>query len=178
MSFAISSVKDRILYRATSLKYYSTGLASIGARKSAGRFNRHGQSAMYLSFEPETALKEYWNGTIRPVVTIPVNFSSERLVDLRGGVSGMDSHWIDWVCAWKDARELFDNGDKTADCSSWKCFDDVIKRNMNGIIYPSQQNSTGTNLVLFPEHAILNTWIYTPVDPGSEIADANPVDLS
>lgn len=165
------------MYRATSLQYYSTALATIGARKVAGRFNRYGQSALYLSFEPETALAEYWNGNTRPAVTIPIKFSSDRLVDLRAGTSGMDAHWQDWQCAWKDARELFDNGDTTADCPSWRCFDDAIKRKLNGIVYPSQKHAKGTNLVLFPEHATLKTWSYTPVDPGNEIAAANPMNL-
>jgi RES domain-containing protein len=44
-----------VLHRASSLQYHKKAISPAGARFAAGRFNRKGVSALYVSTEPETA---------------------------------------------------------------------------------------------------------------------------
>lgn len=173
---SIATLSGEIVFRAASLKYYSTTHSTIGARTRGGRFNRPGNSALYLALDADTALAEYWQtDPPAPLVLIPNELSASNLLDIRGGApASFGAHWTSWTDDWKLAREQIDNGNTTANCASWQCGDDAIVRKFGGIIYPSTKRANGANVVLFTDNIVAGTMTLRVLDPSGEIAAANP----
>lgn len=164
------------LFRATSLQFYRTNPVGVGARLQAGRFNRHGTSALYLSFEMETALKEYFGAEPpTPAVLLPFELNAKNLIEIVPKLGNWPKCWQDWTCDWKAARDLVVAGLADAPCSSWDCAADAIDRKCSGIIYPSIDNPGGKNLVLFMDDATAGAIDCKVNDPYGEIINANPV---
>lgn len=167
-----------VAYRATSLKYCKWGLSPAGSRQRAGRFNRHDRSAIYLSLEPETALAEYFGSDPhRPAVVLPVQLEVTDVIDITGRLGRWPAKWRRWQDDWTAARDAIEAG-LDSDCASWQCGDEVIERNCKGIIFPSMVKSGGTNIVVFPEHAVGGVECCKIQDPAGEIRAAHPVKMS
>jgi RES domain-containing protein len=142
---------------------------------ASGRFNAHGVSAVYLAFDYDTALAEYYGSDpARPVVLLPVIVAAKDVIEITPNLGNWPLVWRDWDCDWKLARDQVAAGVPHVTCSSWECGADALRRECSGIIFPSQRPQGGKNLVIFTEDTALGKVQMTVQDPHEEIIKANP----
>jgi RES domain-containing protein len=172
----IVDLPTTVLYRITSLEYYNKGLSPAGARIESGRFNRHGLSALYLSFDHNTGLAEYYRSDPpTPAVVIPIKVKAKDLIEIGPKLGNWPKIWQDWHCDWELARDRIAAGATNVVCNSWDCGQDTLDRNCAGIIFPSMRFPQGRNIVLFTEDAAPGRISTLRVmDPKGEILKANP----
>lgn len=139
-------------YRVIAPRYAGTPLSGQGAARQGGRFNRPGQEALYLSLDEATALAEYrQDNSWLPPGTICTFFADRlRVVDLRGGFEPdfWNPLWADFHVDWR--AELFARG---VEPPTWYMADDVVAAGLDGIMFPSQANRGGINLVIYRSSA-------------------------
>jgi len=163
-----------IVYRAVSLQYLRWVQSAKGSRLVAGRFNPKDISANYFGLEPETAFLEYQQGNPEPLPVAIVGFKVDikAVVDLRGPAT-LPSPFNSWRDDWKDAALGL-----SSTCPSWECCREVLALNGSGILFPSQANPSGSNLVVYPEDSTAGAAHVAVIDPDkliSKYADVTPV---
>jgi len=136
------------LYRAHTPRWASRPASGAGAAIRGGRFNREGVEALYLSLEELTALREYQQTSpfLPPCTLCSYTATLENLVDLRQLHHGdpWDDLWHDWRENWRHLKfELH------IEPPSWVLSDLVRSKGYMGILFPSQTNEGGTNIVVF-----------------------------
>ncbi len=145
-------------------------LSGAGAAKAGGRFNRKGLSALYLSLDEVTALREYQQDEpIMPPGTIAAyHVTLDQVADLRGGYDPDLWHplWEDWNCNWRNLQLLHG-----ITPPSWEVGDLVIAADIPAILFPSTRHVGGTNLVIFTDLLDGNSQrIVTVHDPLGRLA--------
>lgn len=133
-------------WRILSPRWSSDPLSGAGAARHGGRWNRSGQSALYLSREVETAFAEYQQeiGT-RPGTFVAYDVAGARVYDLTdAGVREKLDVPIDALFApWKQIAFV-----KNGAPASW-AHADLLSRHADGLLVPSAMREGGTNLVLW-----------------------------
>ena len=136
------------LFRMLSPKWAFQPLSGAGAAKQGGRFNRPGQSALYLSFSPQTAIAEYQQflDILPPGTLVAYKVQLASVVDFRGDyrAGAWAPNWQDWNCNW---RELAFR--RRADPPSWKLCDEIKDGPGQGLAFPSSADPGGFNLVVY-----------------------------
>jgi RES domain-containing protein len=128
-------------------KWSHTPLSGAGAGQHAGRANRIGVDALYLSLDLETASQEYKQTSVLlpPGLVVHYEVDVDQVVDFREGhdPSRWDPMWQDFFCDW---RALYFN--QRIQPPSWTIGDEVIASRAKGILFKSV-HTQGTNLVLY-----------------------------
>lgn len=124
--------------------------SGAGAAQHGGRVNRPGVSALYLSLDVETAVKEYQQVStlVPPGTLVSYLVTVAPVADFRSGFDALawGPIWEDFYCDW---RELWFN--QRIEPPSWVIGDEAIAAGAKGILFPSRLAVGGTNLVLFPD---------------------------
>lgn len=135
-------------WRMLRVRWQRTPLDS-GSHLFGGRFNRQGQTALYLSADHATAIAEFHQIEPRPGTLIGYDIVAAAIADLTDprhiADHGIDpgtlsSPWADLV-----SRRLVP--------PSWPIVDRLIAGGAQGALYPSMQRRGGINLVLWHWHA-------------------------
>ncbi|WP_420224124.1 RES family NAD+ phosphorylase [Pigmentiphaga litoralis] len=136
------------LFRAHTPRWASRPRSGAGAAVRGGRFNREGVAALYLSLEELTALREYQQTSpfLPPCTMCSYSVSLHRLVDLRQFKAGepWDELWQDWREDWRHLKF-----DLHIEPPTWVLADMVMASGHSGIVFPSQVNAGGTNVVVY-----------------------------
>ncbi|MDR1854888.1 MAG: RES family NAD+ phosphorylase [Azoarcus sp.] len=144
----LGSDGNNVFYRVISPAYAGTPLSGMGAARQGGRFNRPGQEALYLSTDEATALAEYKqdNPWLPPGTICTFFIDGVRVADLSAGYtsSRWQPLWADFAVDWR--ADWFG---KSIEPPTWEMADDVLAAGLDGILYPSQANPGGTNLVIY-----------------------------
>lgn len=139
---------DEAFYRVIVPAYAGTPLSGMGAARQGGRFNRPDQEALYLALDESTALAEYKqdNPWLRPGTICTFFVNGLRVADLSAGFDPdrWPPLWADYTVDWR--AEWFD---KSVEPPTWYMADDVVAAGLDGILFPSQAKSGGTNLVIY-----------------------------
>jgi RES domain-containing protein len=134
-------------------------LSGIGAKKAGGRWNpREAFLAVYMSREPETALREA-NEHYRhyklplsqatPRVVVAVELKLEKVLDLTdaGVVTGLPVRLEDLLA--EDWREIMTTGAESASQALGRA---AFEAGLQGLLIPSKPDPTGQNLIVFREN--------------------------
>ena len=136
------------LFRAHTPQWASQPTSGAGAAAKGGRFNREGIEALYLSLDEVTALREYQQTSpfLPPCTMCSYTVALRNLVDLRQLHRGepWDELWQDWREDWRHLKF-----DLHIEPPTWVLGDMVLARGHTGILFPSQANDNGTNVVVF-----------------------------
>lgn len=139
-----------ILYRALTPRWAGRPASGAGAAIKGGRFNREGIEALYLSLEEMTALREYQQTSpfLPPCTLCSYTAALQDLVDLRQLHRGepWDDLWHDWREDWRHLKF-----ERHIEPPSWVLSDLVRRKGYTGILFPSQTNDGGTNVVVFSD---------------------------
>lgn len=139
---------DTTLFRAHTPQWANRPNSGAGAAAKGGRFNREGIEALYLSLDELTALREYQQTSpFLPPCTM-CSYTAELcdLVDLRQLRHGepWDELWHDWREDWRQLKfELH------IEPPTWVLADLVRAEGHTGILFPTQENDGGTNVVVY-----------------------------
>jgi len=135
------------LFRAHAPQWASLPMSGAGAAARGGRFNREGVEALYLSLEELTALREYQQTSpfLPPCTMCSYTVTLRRLVDLRRLHPGppWDDLWHDWREDWRHLQF-----ERHIEPPSWVLADMVLAQGHAGILFPSQAQPGGTNVVV------------------------------
>ena len=156
---------DGVVYRSSTPKYatHADLFTGAGSVLSGGRWNPKGVAAVYFSLSPETALAEtlFRNRTsgvpiqnLMPRVFVAVNVELLKVLDLRDGkvrqrlrVSVAKLLSIDWRAEVYAGRPpMTQRLGRAAHTTSWE-----------GLIVPSAADSSGHNLVIFPDRLVASS---------------------
>ncbi|MGI9303403.1 MAG: RES family NAD+ phosphorylase [Gammaproteobacteria bacterium] len=128
--------------------------SGAGATRHGGRAKRPGIPALYLSLEPETAVREYQASSLLPPGTL-VSYlvRVEPVVDFTGGYApgSWSPLWEDFACDW---RELWFN--HAVEPPSWVLADEVLAAGAKGIMFASTVARGGSNVVLYTDLLTVN----------------------
>lgn len=146
----LTDLIKQVVYRMHVPKHAAYPTSGAGAGSHGGRANRPGVQALYLSLDVATAVKEYQQlSSLMPPGTL-VNYEAtvDRIVDFRSGyqASHWEPLWEDFHCKWRD---LWFN--HHIEPPSWIVGDLVIKAGGKGILFQSEANPGGINLVLYTD---------------------------
>lgn len=137
------------LARALDPRWSWLPTSGAGAAKSGGRYNRPGLEAVYLSFDPATALAEYQQTALfLPPATVASFRAVARVVDLtrfNPDDENWDGLWSLWDTDWRDL--LFN---QHIEPPTWLLGEMTMAAGHHGILFPSVVHPGGNNLVLFP----------------------------
>lgn len=154
---------DAAFYRVITPEYAGKPRSGMGAARRGGRFNRPGQEALYLSSDEATALAEYKqdNPWLPPGTICTFFLNALRVADFGAGFDPKcwPPLWADFDVDWR--AEWFD---KSNEPPTWYMADDVVAGGLDGILFPSQANPGGTNLVIYrsSERAEAHLRVYDP----------------
>ena len=140
---------ETVAYRVHVPKWSHAPTSGAGAAEHGGRLNRPGVPALYLALDEATALAEYkqLSPLLPPGLLVSYEVQVRNVVDFSGGHSGdWDELWQELHCDW---RRLWFN--ERVEPPSWLLGDMTLEARGTGILFPSQINPSGTNLVLFTE---------------------------
>ncbi len=144
---------DTILFRAHTPQWASRPISGAGAAAKGGRFNREGVEALYLSLDALTALREYQQTSsfLPPCTMCSYTATLVNLVDLRQLAHGepWDELWHDWREDWRHLKF-----DLHIEPPTWVLADLVRARGCTGVLFPSQANDRGTNVVVYVDRLI------------------------
>ena len=94
-----------VLYRMHAPRWASQPKSGAGAASQGGRANRPGTPALYLSFERETAIREYQqlSPLMPPGTLVAYNVRVNPVVDFRAEYDDArwDPLWTDFTCDWR-----------------------------------------------------------------------------
>ena len=137
------------LARALDPRWSWRPTSGAGAARSGGRYNRLGLEAVYLSFDPATALAEYQQtAPFLPPATVASFRAIARVIDLIR-FSPDDERWDGLWSLWDtDRRELLFQ--EHIEPPTWLLGDMTISAGHHGILFPSLVHQGGRNVVLFP----------------------------
>jgi RES domain-containing protein len=155
------------LFRAHTPQWASRPRSGAGAAARGGRFNREGVAALYLSLEELTALREYQQTSpfLPPCTMCSYSVSLHRLVDLRQLEAGepWDELWHDWREDWRHLKF-----DLHIEPPTWVLADMVLASGYTGIVFPSQVNAGGTNVVVYIDRLADNEYVVVN-DPDNRL---------
>lgn len=159
---------DRVAaYRMHTPKWASEPTSGAGAANYGGRANRPGVPALYLALDAATAIKEYQqlSRLMPPGTLVNYEISVDQVVDFQFGFSAPQWPllWEEFTCDW---RSLW--FDKHIEPPSWVIGDTVIAAGGKGIMFGSEANPGGINLVLFTD-ALTSTDSLAVFDPNSSL---------
>ena len=139
---------EAVYHRYLTPRWSHDPLSGAGAALHGGRFNRPGVPALYLSFEPETALAEYRQGSsiVQPATLAAYIADLAMVADLSAGhdPAHWPADWANWNSDWRWIARV-----ETGIPPSWLLGDAVIRAGCAGLLFPSTQLGNGTNLVVF-----------------------------
>jgi RES domain-containing protein len=136
------------LFRAHTPQWASRPMSGVGAAVKGGRFNREGIEALYLSLDEVTALREYQQTSpfLPPCTMCSYTATLRRLVDLRQLRHGApwDDLWHDWREDWRHLKF-----EQHIEPPTWVLGDMTRTQGHTGIVFPSQTNEGGINVVVY-----------------------------
>src|SRR5581483_865884 len=154
---------DMEAYRVAGPRHtISTDIVSgMGAFLAGGRWNPVGQmKVVYLSHEPETAMKEALEhfryhalpiSTALPKVIVAVHVKIERSLDLTDSAIGADFPIPISELLAEDWRAMMAKDvEPASQAVGWAAF----AAGFQGLKVPSKPDPTGMNLVIFPERLV------------------------
>ncbi|MBZ5876655.1 RES family NAD+ phosphorylase [Chromohalobacter israelensis] len=136
-------------YRVHVPRWAFAPTSGAGAGEHGGRLNRPGVPALYLALEEATALAEYkqLSSLMPPGLIVSYEVRIRHVVDFsRGYNEDWDEIWQELHCDW---HRLWFNDH--IEPPSWLLGDIALAAGSSGILFPSQANPAGTNLVIYPE---------------------------
>jgi RES domain-containing protein len=136
-------------FRMHSPRWAYMPTSGSGAAKQGGRANRKDLPALYLAADTTTAIGEYQQtaSILPPGLMVSYEVSLARVVDFSAGFDkGWDALWQEFYCDWRALR--FDQG---IEPPSWTLGDWVLNAGCAGLLFPSQANPGGINLVIYTE---------------------------
>jgi RES domain-containing protein len=135
-------------YRMHTPRWATAPTSGAGAAAYGGRANRPGLAALYLSLEPDTAVREYQqlSPLMPPGTLVSYTVSLAPVVDFRAGYGAArwSALWEEFQCDW---RELWFN--QRIEPPSWVLADEAMAGGTKGILFASTLAADGTNLVVF-----------------------------
>ncbi len=144
----LTDLKNQVVYRMHVPQYAVNPTSGEGAAIHGGRANRPGVQALYLALDASTAIAEYkqLSSLMKPGMLVNYEVTADRIVDFRQGYrsSHWDLMWEDFHCKW---RELWFN--QHIEPPSWIIGDAVLAAGGKGILFQSEANPGGANLVLY-----------------------------
>lgn len=152
-------------YRMRGPRWASAPLSGAGAAAHGGRANRPGIAALYLAFEPETAIDEFRHvsSLLRPGTLVSYRLRIDPVLDFRSGyvASKWPPLWAEFFCDW---RKLWFNDH--IEPPGWVLGDDALSAGAKGIIFASQARKGGTNLVVYTDAVATSdsVEVYDPYD--------------
>jgi RES domain-containing protein len=154
-------------YRMHTPRWATAPTSGAGAATHGVRVNRVGVPALYLSLEPETAIREYQqlSRLMPPGTLVSYTLHLAPVVDFRGGyVAGRwSSLWEEFHCDW---RELWFN--QGVEPPSWVLGDESRAAGAKGVLFPSKLATGGANLVVFTEQLAAND-VLQVYDPAQSL---------
>jgi RES domain-containing protein len=128
-----------------------TPLSGEGARKSGGRFNRKGETTLYLSLDIITAVNECTQGLgrrLQPLTMCEYDIDCEPIADLRTDTmrAALGVSFDDLNCPWLSQMLA------SKDVPSWRVAEAMINKGFGGMLVPSFAPGAGSsnhNLVLW-----------------------------
>ena len=139
----LTELTELTAYRMLLPRWASTPLSGEGAAIHGGRANRPSVSALYLSLEFETAVKEYQqlSPLLPPGTLVAYRISVAPVVDFTDGYTVerwsplWESFLGDWRSQWFDQR---------IEPPSWVVGDEAIEQGAKGILFQSIVVPRGT----------------------------------
>ncbi len=135
-------------YRMHTPRWATAPTSGAGAGTHGGRANRPGTQALYLSLEPETAIREYQqlSSLMPPGTLVSYTVRAAPIVDFRAGyhAARWAEIWEEFHCDW---RELWFN--QRVEPPSWVLADQAIASGAKGIVFASRFAPSGHNLVIY-----------------------------
>lgn len=132
-------------WRMLSPRWAFDPLSGAGAARAGGRWNAHGQVALYLSDNHATAIAEYQQDLPRPGTLTAYDVEAQHILDLADPTVcqavGVDERFLRQP--WKHIRDVM-----RQQPSCWDFAAAVAMRGWHGLRVPSVQ-APGTNLVLW-----------------------------
>lgn len=160
MNFPVVSIDARF-WRMLPIAWQRQPLSGDGAEKIGGRWNRPGQSALYLPADHATAIVEFHQHLVQLGTLAPYDVHSPAIVDL------MQSGVADTVlfAEWRRIVAI-----EKAIPPSWKIVDAAVAGGTHGVLVPSAQRGGGVNLVLWRWSANLDDGAHVrPIDPAGDL---------
>ncbi|MDP1690530.1 MAG: RES family NAD+ phosphorylase [Burkholderiaceae bacterium] len=121
--------------------------SGAGAAAHRGRANRPGTPALYLTLEPETAVREYQqlSPLMPPGTLVSYTVRLAPVVDFRAAYdpTRWSDLWEEFHCDW---RELWFS--QRVEPPSWVLADEALASGAKGILFGSWIAPGGTNLVV------------------------------
>jgi RES domain-containing protein len=154
-------------YRMHHPKWAITPTSGAGAATHGGRANRLGVSALYLSFELETVVREYQQVSplMPPGTLVSYTIHAAPVVDFRAGY--IPRYWSSlWEEFDSDWREIWFN--QRVEPPSWVLADEAIEAGAKGILFRSLAIPDGHNLVLYTD-LLTNTDSVSVYDPAGAL---------
>lgn len=134
-------------YRMHSPKWAFKPTSGAGSAKHGGRFNRPGVEGLYLAAETQTAIEEYrqLSSQLPPGLLVSYEVNLTQVADFSKGFdpNQWPPLWEDFSCDW---RALALN---KIEPPTWVMGDSVLAAGWKGILFPSDKNKGGTNLLVF-----------------------------
>jgi RES domain-containing protein len=143
-AYPLATLQGRF-WRMLGIRWQRSPLGS-GAHLTGGRWNRQGQSALYLSLDHSTAIAEYNQAFVRPGTLVEYDISAGAIADFTDNAR-LRAHDIEEAALTSLWREIRDLEGRTP--PSWELADALIAAGAEGALVPSVQHRGGTNLVLW-----------------------------
>ena len=135
-------------YRMHAPKWATAPTSGAGAAAHGGRANRPGTSAIYLSLEAQTAVREYQqlSPLMPPGTLVSYTLRLAPVVDFRAGYDPgrWSSLWEEFYCDW---RELWFG--QRVEPPSWVLADEALAAGAKGMLFASKVAPGGANLVVY-----------------------------
>lgn len=109
-----------------------------GLHLTGGRWNPPGQSALYLSADYNTAIREMHQDLIRPGTLVAYDVAAQRIADLTGADTAITA------CLWRQIYRVDDGMPPT-----WPLVERLVADGAEGALVPSIAHPGGVNLVLW-----------------------------
>ena len=151
-----------------SVRWQRAPLSGAGATTSGGRWNRTGQAALYLSADHGTAVAEFHQSLVRPGTLVGYDVHADMIADLTSPAI-FDRFSADPAiagCEWRKIAMI-----DRVEPPTWALADQLADAGAQGVLFPSQQQAGGVNLVLWRwssapgDGAMVHT-----VDPTGDLA--------
>ncbi len=135
-------------YRMHTPRWATAPTSGAGAAAQGGRINRPGVAVLYLSLEPDTAVREYQqlSPLVPPGTLVSYTVQIAQVADFRKGFfeDSWPPLWEEFFCDW---RGLWFN--ERIEPPSWVLGDELIDAGAAGLLFRSTVAPGGTNLAVF-----------------------------
>jgi len=150
-----TQIIEQSFWRILAPRWAHQALSGDGAAVHGSRFNRIGQTALYMSSDLETAQAEYQQDfPDRPGTFCRYDVSLDGVADLRDPVVCAKFNFAPAIlaCRWKYILLI-----EKQDPPTWSVVDRLCRAGVKGVLVPSQRHH-GYNLVVYE-------WDETTVKP-------------